>query len=107
MTTTQLPLPLYTFLLKDNSGAVFLRAGEDFLMPFFTSEENAILYKQRGQLDCNIIHITETDHVKSYIECPPSRLPVSARDFKIVIDPIGPSVGEYMVLERQQLLDSL
>lgn len=107
MTTTQLPLPLYTFLLKDNSGVVFLRTGDDLLMPFFTSEENAILYKQRGKLACEIIHITQADHVKSYIDNPPSRSPNSEIDFKIVVDPIDPSVGEYMVFERQQFLDSI
>ena len=58
---TKVPLPLYTFLLKNSSGAVFLRHGDDLWMPLFTSAEFAELYATRNSLECVLCTLGTSD----------------------------------------------
>lgn len=94
-------------MLKDDSGAVFLRAGDKLAMPLFTSEENASLYKQRTSTDCNMIRIEAAAHLEAYITNPPSRSSSTELDFDIMVDPIDSDIGEYIVFPKQALLDVL
>lgn len=94
-------------MLKDDSGAVFLRAGDKLAMPLFTSEENAMLYKQRTTTDCNVIRIEAVAHLEVYISNPPSRSSSIERDFDIMVDPIDPNIDEYIVFPKQAFLDAL
>ncbi len=104
---TTLPLPVYTFVLKDKSGAVFLRAGKDLFLPLFTSKENASLYQQRTSMDCIIVTIETPEGLRVYIANPPSRGNATVAEFLIVVDPIDADTGDYNVMERAQFLDSL
>jgi hypothetical protein len=92
MTITKVSLPLYTFLLKDSSGAVFLRHGEDLWLPLFTSLENAALYAKRASLECTIHTLHTSDMVKRYIQSPPSRSPTANPEFLIAVDPVLPQM---------------
>jgi hypothetical protein len=107
MTTSIFTLPLYTFMLKDGSGAVFLRAGPDLFLPIFTSIENALLYAERDGMECLLVELATRDNVASYIESPPSRAPEKKVAFRLMVDPIDSDTGEYLVYERRQILGAI
>ncbi len=107
MPTFAFRVPLYTFTLKDGSGALFLRCGSDLFMPLFTSEENATLFKNRGDLDCITVCFEESRSVLEYLENPPDRAG-NAPAFQVVVDPVDYESGrELVTFDRAELADSL
>jgi hypothetical protein len=98
-TRSEFRLPLFTFMLKDGSGAVFLRAGELLWLPLFTSSENALLHRQRGKLDCILLELSRWEDVLAYVSDPPSRASRVPCD-SIVVDPIDPATGDYTLFDR-------
>lgn len=80
---------------------MFLRSGEKLFIPIFTSEENAMLYRDRGSLDCLIACLATAQDVASYIESPPSRAPGLHHDFDIMCDPIDSSNVDHMTIPRE------
>jgi hypothetical protein len=105
---TKVPLPLYTFLLKDSSGPVFLRHGEDLWLPLFTSLEFADLYARRTSLECVLRTLKTADDVKQYITTPPSQSPKPAPPFLIVLDPIDANPGtEFSLFRPEQFLGAV
>jgi hypothetical protein len=105
------PLPLFGYLLADRSGAAFLLGTRGRFLPLFTSLENAIEYAQRSNnLQVAIIELSTPEVVLEFIERPPSlRSPnhtYTDHDYRIVIDPISPDAGEFIVYERSELIQA-
>jgi hypothetical protein len=103
---SEFPLPLFGYLIPDASGAAFLVAasGGRFL-PLFTSLENATEYARRSRLNVALIELSTAEAALQFIERPPSRVPHHIdTDYRIVIDPIAPDTGEYMVYDRAELI---
>lgn len=105
MTVTKVPLPVYTLLLKDSSGPVFLRQGNDLWLPIFTSLEYATNFVTCASLDCVIHTLASGDDIKRFIVNPPSRSTKPSPAFLIVVDPVDPKAGtEFTVFRPEQFL---
>jgi len=102
-----IPIPLFTYILKDGSGCVFLQAGKDVFLPMFTSTEYAGLFRQREGQECLLVELKTKDDIRAFIEKPPSRSNAGTTDFRIMLDPIAPDTGDFTVFNREDLLNAI
>jgi hypothetical protein len=85
----QLTFPMFGLLLKDGTGTILLRRGQDLIIPLFTEDTNVLTYASKGQLgECIACELPAPDDVAAFIRNPPRRtagaLPVNA----IILDPV-------------------
>ncbi len=110
MTITNVPLPLYTLLMKDASGPIFLRpqGQNDLWVVVFTSLEYATDFAKRAKFDaCVFQELATIEDVKRYITSPPNRSGKSPPPFVIVVDPIDMEAGsEFRLFTPEQFLQA-
>ena len=99
--------PFYTFSLRDNSGAVFLKHGPAMFMPLFSTLENATAYKKNENLNCNIAELAHLQDLRGWISDPPSRAPGTDTDFQIIVDPVDAQPQNVTLFLRQDFLDAI
>jgi hypothetical protein len=105
MTTTKLPMPLYTYVIKGSAAAFFLKHGDQLWMPIFTSDEYAGDFAQRFGLDCGLNTLRTGGEVQRHITRPVGP-GVTPPPFMVVIDPIDGNPGtDFTLLRPEQFLD--
>lgn len=101
-------VPLYAFLLKDGSGTVFLRAKDEYLLPLFSSAENARLYRDRAKMECIIAELSSFPIAYDFLRDPPRRGEDRVPCNFIVFDPIDPKPpNEFLTLDRIAFLEAI
>lgn len=102
-----LTLPVYSLLLKDGTGVVFLRHGSDLWLPLFTGRECVQTYLERsGIKECQIIELPTAERLRDFLRTPPSRAGHTKVD-SVVVDPIDPAARTVSLFNVEKLIASL
>jgi hypothetical protein len=100
-----LTFPMYSLLLKDGTGTVFLRSGHHTFLPLFTDSDNVLSYGVRtGHPDCIVHELPDAESVNRFVVNPPSRSPTPCEVTHIVIDPYDNQPRVLTVFTRASFL---
>ncbi len=95
---------MFALLLKDRTGTVFLRHGQDLLLPLFTEDTNVLTYATKTNLSEFAVEKLElAADVGEFISSPPNR-GGSNPDFIIVLDPMDNSPHGLISWSRMDFL---
>jgi hypothetical protein len=102
-----LTFPMYTLLLKDGTGTILLRHGQDIWLPLFTDSDAIRTYLERSKIKESVIQELATPaSLGAFLRNPPSRS--GRKDVVwVVIDPLDPGPRTVTLFTVQQLLASL
>jgi hypothetical protein len=103
----EVSLPLFAYLTRDEAGAVFLQVNDVLFMPLFTSLGNARHFATQAKIDYPPIEMPTAADVLLFVKNPRSCEWIGDVAFRIMFDPIEPDVGDYVVCDRDALIDSL
>jgi hypothetical protein len=103
-----LKFPVYSLLLKDLSGVILLRHGQEMWLPLFTDIEAAATFVERADDvdDCRIVELETPAKLAAFLRNPPSR--AGSPDFtQVIIDPVQQEQQAVTLLEVRTLLQAL
>jgi hypothetical protein len=102
-----LTFPMYSLLLKDGTGIMYLRHDKEIWLPLFTDQAAVETYLERSDIKESIVQeLPSPASLGAFLRNPPSR---SGRNDVtwVVIDPVDPGPRTVTLLTVQQLLVSL
>lgn len=108
--------PMFSLMWKPSSRALLLQGrvynptgGEPqesgLLLPLFTSEENADLYRERNGGPVMTVEFPEARNLLHYCRNPPGW--GNADEINFVIDPISPDAREFPTIQREPVMKYL
>jgi hypothetical protein len=98
--TGRLPLPLY--FLSNQQSAIFVRFGQQLFLPLFTCLDNAVLYRRRSDLACDIDVLSRLDDLLEFVRSPPGEEVLKEQSFQVAVDLVGPDAREFLAIDRSE-----
>lgn len=106
MPTYSVPLPLYSGVLIQTGGTLFLRAGPNlYFLPLFTSVEYADDFAKRAGFHCRVAAIRKKGELIDFISNPPMSTGIPS--FHVIIDPVGPVIEDFQAFPQKDFLSTL
>ena len=99
--------PVYAFLLKDGTSAIYHRHGNEICLPLFTDQDAARTYLQRSEInECQMRQLRNPAELKAFIRNPP-RGSGDPEVKTIAMDPIDVSPPTLRLLDAQLVISQL
>jgi len=102
-----LTFPMYALLLKDGTGTIFFRHGENILLPLFTDKDAVQTFLERSEIqECLVQELQTAANLGAFLRNPPSRS--GNNDVcHVIFDPLDPGPREVNAFTFNQVLASL